>query len=77
MEEEKRMLEVETAKNKTVIEEVRQQAEKDLHFREIEKNELERQLQSSQKCYVSIVPYFAELNLTLSHTNPGFYMSAV
>ena len=58
VEEEKRVLEAERsemrASHTTSLEDLRVQSEKDLKFINIEKMELERQLQSSQKCYVSL-----------------------
>ena len=56
VEEEKRVLEMkrsELHENYSSLEDLRVQAEKDLKFINIEKLELERQLQSSQKCFVS------------------------
>ena len=41
------------ASHTSSLEDLRVQSEKDLKFSNIEKMELERQLQSSQKCYVS------------------------
>ena len=57
VEEEKRVLEVQQSQlqesHTSSLQDLRLEAEKDLKFINIEKMELERQLQSSQKCYVS------------------------
>ena len=49
------------ASHTSSLEDLRVQSEKDLKFSNIEKMELERQLQSSQKCYVSPGPEVMKL----------------